>query len=173
SDGVWLHNLLWSGVNAGGMMELFWTGAPTQSHIMGDNHDHRPMFATYFNFIKDVPLNNGRYTNAAPTSSTPNIRAWGQQDIEAGHAHLWIQNANHTWWNLAQGNEISPISGTITLSNFQPGTSYTVTWWDTYQTDTSQAIVNTETVTTANDGLLVIEIEGLEGDTAVKITESP
>ncbi len=177
ANGVWLHNLIWSGINAGGMAELYWTGAPTQNHIVGDAHDHRALFRPFANFMQDVPLNNGRYVNAAPTTSTPQLRAWGQQDVEAGRAHLWIQNGAHIWGNVAEGTAVStssgqavsPISGTVTLTGFVPNETYTVSWWDTNQPDLTQQIVKTEMINADGDGQLVLMVEGLERDTAVKI----
>ncbi|MCA9931980.1 MAG: hypothetical protein KC419_26025, partial [Anaerolineales bacterium] len=169
TNGVWLHNLIWSGINAGGLSELYWTGAPTRDHIIGPAHDHRLMYRTFANFMQAVPLNNGRYADAAPTSSTPDLRAWGQMDATAEQAHLWIQNANHTWGNIAQGRPIPPVDGQIAIAGFTPEKSYTVTWWDTYQPDAAQQIIRSEQVATDEDGVIRLEIRGLEGDTAVQI----
>ncbi|MCB0197671.1 MAG: hypothetical protein KDJ65_37345, partial [Anaerolineae bacterium] len=170
TEGTWLHNLLWAGVNAGGMIELYWTGSPTQDHIVNpDAHDYRPMFGNFYNFIKDIPLNNGNYQDAEPTSSSSDIRVWGQKDTKNDQAHLWLQNTRHTWKNVADDASIAPVSGTITLDGFSPDQPYTVQWWDTYGLDTTQQILKTETVRSQDDGVLELSVDDLSTDTAVKI----
>ncbi|MCB9078316.1 MAG: hypothetical protein H6631_12025 [Anaerolineaceae bacterium] len=172
SDGLWLHNFLWAGVNAGGMIELYWTGSPTQDHIFSSgSHDHRPMFRSFYNFIKDTPLNNGNYQDAGAISSSPDLRVWGQKDVDHGQAHLWVQNKQHTWKQIADGTSIPAVSGTVTIAGFSPSQPYTVQWWDTYQPDRFQQIIKTETIRSQKDGTVKLLIDELSTDVAIKILE--
>ncbi len=169
TNGLWLHNFIWAGINSGGLIESYWVGSPTQDHIYNSTHDHRPMFKTYYNFIYNIPLSNGYYQEAGAVPSTPNLRAWGQKDLVNGQAHLWLQNSNHTWKNVLDGKAISGVTGTVTLDGFQPGKQYTLEWWDTTKPDPAQQIVQTETITGQPDGSLVIGVNNLTTDIAVKI----
>ncbi len=170
ADGLWLHNFIWAGLNSGGLIELLWTGAPTQAHIYRQNsHDHRPMFRTYYNFIQDIPLNNGHYQDAAAISSSADIRVWGQKDLVNGRGHLWLQNINHTWKKVLDGESIPPAAGLVTVTGFQPGQSYRLEWWDTYQPDPARQIIAAETVVASADGAIEISVVDLATDIAVKI----
>lgn len=166
TNGTWLHNFIWAGINPGGLIESYWVGSPTDKHIyLSGSHDHRPMFKNYYNFIKDVPLNNGNYQDAAAQSNNSNIRAWGQKDLVGGRAHLWIQNKNHTWKNVLDNKNISPISTTITLRGFQPNTSYPLERWNTYQ----GKIASTGQVRSNGSGTIQIDVSNLTTDFAVRI----
>ncbi|MEJ2749455.1 MAG: hypothetical protein P8183_16355, partial [Anaerolineae bacterium] len=171
SDGLWLHNFIWAGLNPGGLIESYWVGSPTAAHIYKDgSHDHRPEFKAFANFVAGIPLNNGRYQDAAATSSNNAIRAWGQKDLVAGRAHLWLQNSHHTWRNVADGVSITAVSGTVTIDGFQPGAAYLAQWWDTNQPDPTQQITGTDLLIAQPNGSLVLTVNGLAGDTAVKIS---
>lgn len=170
TDGLWLHNMIWAGINPGGLLESFWTGGPFLSRIYKDgSHDHRPMFKTYYNFVNDIPLNNGHYQDAAAVSSHPDLRAWGQKDLVHGQAHVWVQNKNHTWWNVFNQASIPPASGTITLSGFEPGAGYGVQWWDTYQPDPTLQVIGTDTYVAQSDGSITVVIDNLQTDLAFKV----
>ncbi|HET8671292.1 MAG TPA: hypothetical protein VFM05_11890, partial [Candidatus Saccharimonadales bacterium] len=167
--GEWLHDFIWAGINPGGLMEHFFAGGhfTRQIYNLSGNppHDHRPMFKTFYNFIKDVPLNNGEYEDAAASVSDTNLRAWGQKDLTNRRAHLWIANQNHTWKSVVDGVSVTPISGTITLGGFDPNTSYKVEWWDTY----AGTVSSTQTISTDSQGNVVLSVNDLVTDTAVKI----
>ncbi|MFC1975669.1 LamG-like jellyroll fold domain-containing protein [Chloroflexota bacterium] len=170
TGGIWLHNYIWGGINSGGLIESYWYA---NRHIYFDSIDHRPIYKTFHNFIDDVLLNNGHYEDAQATVSDGNLRAWGQKDLGNGRAHLWIQNKNHTWKNVVDGVPILAVSGTITISDFQPNQSYTVQWWNPYQPDLAQQIIMTETMTSQMDGAVVISMNSLTTDLAVKIFPAP
>jgi hypothetical protein len=176
-SGLWLHNYIWGGINPGGLIESYWASPPTHNHVIseesGTPHDHRPSFKSYYNFIKDIPMTNGHYQDVeAKVSNDDSLRAWGQKDLVAGQAHVWIQNKQHVWPNVVNEVSLSPASGTVTLSGFQADESYTAEWWDTYETDAAQQIINRETVLARSNGDIVLTITGLENDTAVKISRS-
>lgn len=150
TGGAWLHNFIWAGINSGGVMESYWTGPPTQDHITKTNsHDYRTLYRPYFNFIQTIPLASGGYIDAGAQSSDLFIRAWGQKKTDKSAAHLWIQNATHTWKNIVD-QAVLAKSGTITIPGLSPSTSYTLEWWDTY----AGSITNSETRTTDGAGSL-------------------
>lgn len=173
TQGLWLHDFIWGGINPGGLIESYWY---VKTHIYGQNSDgsynfdFRPYFRAYRNFMDDVPLNNGRYQDARAVASPSVLRVWGQKDLTAGRAHLWIQNRQHTWRNVVDGVTITPASGSVTLTGFQAGAAYHLEWWDTYQPDRALQVLRTEDVLAGSDGTLVISVDGLTGDIAVQIT---
>jgi len=167
--GEWLHDFIWAGINPGGLMEHFFAGGnfTKQIYNLSGNppHDHRPVFNTFYDFIKDVPLNNGEYEDAAASVSNTDLRAWGQKDLTNKRAHLWIANKNHTWKSVVDGVSVTPISGNITLGGFDPNTSYKFEWWNTY----AGTIISTQNISTNSQGNLVLSVNNLVTDTAVKI----
>ncbi len=171
TEGVWLHNFVWGGINPGGLLESYWN---ENIHIYGQNgdgsfrFDHRSHFGAYFNFIRDIPLNNGHYEDATAVSSNANIRVWGQKDPINARSHLWIQNRLHTWRNVIAGTAIPSQSASISVSGFQPGAGYTIEWWDTYETDPSLQIMRTDTVSASPDGSITFAVD-TAADVAVKI----
>lgn len=172
TEAVWLHNFVWGGINAGGLIESYWY---ENDHIYRMNSngtyafDHRSKFRTYANFIEDLPLNNGYYVDAQATTSHTNLQAWGQKDLNHGCAHLWIQNAQHTWKNIVDGTSITPLSGSVSIAGFQPETNYVVQRWDTYQADKSLQVMDSTTVTSQSNGTIVLSVSALVSDYAVKI----
>lgn len=163
TGGVWLHNLIWGGINPTGLIESYWYA---NSHIYSSTFDHRNEYKKYYEFIKDVPLNNGNYVDAAATSSNSKLRVWGQKDLTNQNAHLWIANIDHTWTNVINHASIAPASGTITLTGMRAG-SYQVKWWNTNLT--SNQVFLTQTV--SSNGALVLTLpNALTDDVAVKIS---
>lgn len=179
-NGEWLHDYIWAGLNPGGLMEHYFAGL-FGKHIYdlrgSSPHDHRPMFKPYYNFVKDIPLNNGRYVNADAIAADSNIRAWGQKDTTSGRAHLWIANKNHTWYNAMGGfaggpavTAINPISTTVTIPGFAANTAYPIEWWDTYTGQpTTSSVQPTTTVTSDASGNVRLSVTGLTKDVAVRI----
>jgi hypothetical protein len=117
-------------------------------------------------------LNNGYYQDAQASVSRANLRAWGQKDLAHGCAHLWLQNKNHTWKNVVDGVPIPAISGTVEISGFQPNKSYTIEWWDPYQTNKLQQIIGSDTNVAQADGSISIPVANLVTDVALKIIAS-
>ncbi len=157
-SGIWLYNYIWAGINPGGLIESYWYDRPhiwNDSSYYGRIFDHRDIYGTYYRFIKDVPLSNGKYVDAAATVTDPNLRVWGQKDTPDGKAHLWIANPAHTWSNVVNKVTIAPISATITLTGFTPNKSYPLEWWDTYSGAPSST---TSAVTDGNGNLTFSEL---------------
>jgi hypothetical protein len=79
-------------------------------------------------------------------------------------ALVWVQNRDHTWWNVVNGLPIEPLENvTVELSGFLDG-EYVVEWWDTY----SGAIIRRETIAISG-GSFQITIGYLEKDLALRI----
>ena len=93
------------------------------------------------------------------TNTTGNLRAWGRLDASNGKAMLWIDNADHTWWNVVQGNAI-PVSGAHLTIQGLPSGIYTADWWDT----TSGTVTRSETYTVGADGRLGFSVSNLASD---------
>lgn len=166
-DGVWLHNLLWGQINAGGMYELLWWGSEMiqDNPQTGRSGDLYWQYKTYQEFMWDVPLNNGNYVDAAAETSDFDLRAWGQRDDVNGRAHLWIQNRQHTWDRVVNQERVAGLSGIITLRDMKAGT-WRVEWWDTWK---AGAVTETTEVKTV-DGSLTLELsQPLTSDVAVKL----
>lgn len=159
-QGIWLHNFVWGHINPGGLIESYWYEDYGGRHIYG-NKDQRGHFGSYYNFIKDIPLNKGGYVDTAATTSNTNLRAWGQKNTAAGRAHVWIQNKNHTWNNYVPAG----ITGTVTIGGFQANTQLQVQWYNTY----SGTVQSTQTLTTNSSGNLVLSVNNLVTDIAAKI----
>jgi hypothetical protein len=167
-EGLWLHNYIWGHINPGGLIESYWYENYSGRHICG-NKDQRGHFKTYFNFIRNIPLGNGHYQDASASYSTPGMRAWGQKDLTLYCAHLWIQNTNHTWYNLTHQIPIPAISGTVNITGFIGGNRYTVQWWNPYEMDATRQVLRTETLAAANNGSIQLIVNNLTSDLAVQI----
>ncbi len=158
TQGIWLHNLIWGGINPTGLIENYWFA---REHIY-DTIDLRYQFKNYYLFIKDIPLNNGHYVDASTVVSSPKLRAWGQKDLVNQRAHLWISNTDHIWTNTGF---INPVTGTVTIGGLSANTAFRIKWWDTYKGMQAK----TQTIPTDGNGNLVIKITNLSTDVAVEI----
>jgi hypothetical protein len=158
TQGIWLHNLIWGGINPTGLIENYWYA---NAHIY-KTVDLRYHFKNYYLFIKDIPLNNGKYTDAAAVVSDPKLRAWGQKDVANQRAHLWIANTDHVWTNSGSAQ---PVSGTVTIAGLSANTSFQVEWWDPY----TGTVKNSEMLSTSSTGEIVLTISNLSTDIAVKL----
>ncbi|MGE3889332.1 MAG: hypothetical protein AB7H81_23110, partial [Vicinamibacterales bacterium] len=140
------------------------------------------VFRPVRDFMADVPLNNGQYSDLAAVVSRPDdVLVLGQKDTAGGRAHAWVQNRRHTWCAVVGGVAECPyvwdssrLSGTVTIGGFAPGTSYPVQWvtFDTAGAPTPQP---PGTVTADAAGNLVLALDQLPAsaaDAAAKIGAS-
>ena len=160
TQGVWLHNLIWGGINPAGLIENYWYAKDQIYKTV----DLRSQYRNYYLFIRDIPLNNGHYSDVLAVTSNPKLRAWGQKDLVNHRAHLWIASTDHVWTNT---NPITPITGTVTINGFPANTLLTVEWWNTY----AGQVTATESIATNSNGELVLAISNLTTDVAVRIKE--
>jgi hypothetical protein len=182
SAGVWLHNLVWSSVNGGGMYDLYWWLQNVRQQPGPDGsaanglHEH---FRAFRDFMADVPLNNGRYQDLAAVVSRPSdVRVLGQKDTAGGRAHAWIQNRRHTWCAVVGGVgdcaetwDNSRLTGTVTVGGFAPGVSYPVQWttFDAAGAPTVQAAANRAADGSGNLVLALDQLPASAVDAAVKV----
>ncbi len=163
SNGIWLHKFIWGLINSFGVYELSWWYT---TQLYGSGYDYRKEFGNYYDFIKDVPLNNGNYKEASASASDSNLRVWGQKDTINKRAHLWVDNKNHTWKNVVDNISIPSVSfSQITLPGMPQG-EYPVSWYNTYDKST----LKTENVSVTSSGDLTLNLpQALTTDIAVKI----
>ncbi len=157
-QGIWLHNFIWSQINAGGLYELYWDAENIRRYNL------YPHFKAYRDFMDGIPLNNGRYEDARAITAHPDLRAWGQADRSAQRAHLWLSNRQHTWRNVVDNVAIAPISSTVTIPDMQPGL-YQVRWWNTY----SGTVTLTQTVVSAGNVITLWLPEPITQDVALQL----
>jgi hypothetical protein len=158
TQGIWLHNLIWGGINPTGLIENYWFAG---EHIY-DTVDLRYQFKNCYMFIKDIPLNDGKYVDASATVSNPKLRAWGQKDLTNQRAHLWIGNTDNIWTN---NKPITPVNGTVTIDGLAANTSFRVQCWDIY----NGTVIKTQTLSTNADGKLVLRVTNLSTVVAVRV----
>ncbi len=157
--GIWLHKIIWARCGPGGVYPLYWwTG-----NIFNRNL-HR-LYGNWHRFMAGIPLTNGRYVDAAATSSNPRIRVLGQKDTTAGRAHLWLDNTNHTWRAVVDGRSWPGQDASLSVGMETPGAAYRLTRWNT----TDGQPVSTEIRQADASGLLQWTVTNLVTDTAVRI----
>lgn len=161
--GTWLHNFLWSGLDSGGLYELYWW----RSHIWNNEVDHRSAYRQFGRFLSTLDLNKGGYTDWKGSVSNPSIRVVGQKNLKAGTMHLWIQNTAYTWKNVVDRRPIEPVEGQVRVPGFRPGASYDIEWWDTHAEE--KVAPMTESVVADVSGEVALAITALEQDIAMKL----
>ncbi|MFB3903315.1 MAG: hypothetical protein ACE15E_07670 [Acidobacteriota bacterium] len=169
TQGIWLHNYLWSCLDPGALYEQYWWKNNLRSQPGPDGQPGLyEVYKSFFDFVRNLPVNNGRYADAAAAASDPGLRVVGQKNVTDSAAHLWIQNRQHTWRNVVDNVSIAPVSGTVTVSGFTPLAAYALQWWNTYQGGWS----SNETVTASTTGTITIAVPPLVTDLALKLTRT-
>jgi hypothetical protein len=186
NNGIWLHNLIWSSVDAGAMYDLYWWMDHIRRRPGPDGstaNGLQELFKPFKDFLARVPLNNGNYIDLGAVVSNPNdVRVLGQKDVVNRRAHAWIQNRKHTWCAVVGGVSNCPyvwdnsrLAGTVVISGFAAGVSYPAQW--TYF-DTTGAATQPAAVTVMSDvsGNVVLNLGALPSnvaDAAIKIGVYP
>ena len=111
-----------------------------------------------------IPLSSGNYVDVAATVSNPSLRVLGQKDSRGVAAHFWVQNRDHTWWNVVRGTAIAPQSADVTVAGLTPGV-FTVEAWNTYQ---GEMIASWQTTVDAA-GEFTVQVDGLRTDAAYRL----
>lgn len=159
AQGIWLHKMTWARTGPGGVYPLYWY----TDNIF--NHSLHRIFGAWHRFMEGIPLTNGRYQDAAASVSDANLRVLGQKDLQAGWAHLWIDNRQHTWRTVVDGESIAPLNGTVAVDLERPDAVYDVIWFDTL---TGRA-KSTQTLAADTAGTLTLVITDLQTDRAARI----
>ncbi|MCJ7567860.1 MAG: PQQ-binding-like beta-propeller repeat protein, partial [Anaerolineales bacterium] len=71
--------------------------------------------------------------------------------------------------NVLDGVTISPITGSIQVSNFTPNGEYLLEAWDPYQSDIKLQVLSSAPITADENGQIAISVADLGADIAVKI----
>jgi len=157
TDGTWLHKLTWARCNPGGLYALYW-----YTDNIWDNDLHG-IYGAWNEFMDDIPLNNGNYSDAQASSSDNDVEAVGQKDLTADKAFLWINNKTNTWKQSG-----SSQSATINVTMAAASENYDVDWYSTSTGDKSSS----ETIKSNSSKVVSLSVSNLATDTAVKIANS-
>lgn len=98
---LWLKKKIWAQIGPSGIIDMVWWREKL------DPAKRWKIAKPYWNFMSDIPINNGKYVDAEATASVSTLRAWGQKDLTNNQAHLWIDNAPYTWKALVD-HEYTP-----------------------------------------------------------------
>jgi hypothetical protein len=106
------------------------------------------------------------------SSENGKLRAMGLR--EDTRAYIWIQNTDSTWWNTIHNLGLDSQAGTLAISGFRSDCTYTVEWWDPWESEVGQQLISYSQVEANSAGELAIDLrdyrqEGLRTDAAVKI----
>ena len=171
-NGVWLHNFTWASLSKDAMIELYWWGETIDSQPGPDGNTANGLMEIYkyfYDFLQNIPLNNGNYKDAQSVLSNSNLRVAGQKDTVNNRAHLWVQNKNHTWKKVVDGTAQTGLSGTVKLTGFSPNTNLNVEWHK-FKTN-GQPIIANEQMSTDSSGTLTLNLPTDSGltDAGVKV----
>jgi hypothetical protein len=158
TEGVHLHNGLWAPLahGAAGTGALWWWGQYVDPKNL---YFH---FLPVARFTAEVPWTTQGFEQASVKADHPRVRALGLTGKTM--SLLWVQNADHTWWNVVQKNPIPRIEGArLTVSGMPPG-RYRIEFWDTWA-----GVVSKESDPHTNHGTADISLPPLERDIALKL----
>ena len=117
------------------------------------------MFAAYERFM----AGEQPYQYRDFDTGSGDLRAWGM--ITDNRVLLWIDNRLHTWRRVADQQPTPPASGTLTIPDMEG--LWLVQWWDT------TSGLPTKQSTVYAPGALVLPVNDLAGDVAVKAVKLP
>jgi len=157
TSGIHLKKMVWAHISPNNPNMLYWWN----ENLTNKNLWH--YYGAFQDFMSGINISNGHYINAAATTSSSTLRAWGQKDPVNNTCHLWIDNIPYNWKSVVDGVAVPAASGTVTVSGLKDAT-YQVEWWDT----SSGAIKSNEEVT-CSDGNLTLNVSNLQSDVACKI----
>ncbi len=171
NPGIWYHNLLWAQLDPSAVFDFnYWWSEhfkQVDQHYFKENRngESRAIISQpFYQFVSGLELNRG-YTDLAATIDNNMVRVVGQKNVDAGKAHLWIQNKQHTWKNVLDNpSSIGKQSATVTVQ-MKANSTYNVTWWDTYTGTAGK----TEKITADAKGMVSLAVKDLENDVAVKM----
>jgi hypothetical protein len=157
--GVHLHNGFWAPLALGsaGTGMLWWW------HNYIDPKDLYFQFKPVAEFVKGIPWTSAGFEKADVEASSQNLRSLGLSGSKL--ILSWLQNREHTLWNVTQNNPIEPVErATVTVNQVHAG-RYKVEYFDTWNAATlSQVEVR------AKHGAIHLTPPAIEKDVAVKIS---
>jgi hypothetical protein len=151
-NAVYYHKALWAQIGG----PFCW--GEWYPHLFPDEFGLLGMFGAFERFM----MGERPYGYQDVQAESGDLRAWGMK--ADGRILLWIDNRQHTWKRVTGQEPIPPASGTITI----PGVEghWLIQWWDTETgTITRRELVHA-------GGALILDIDGLAGDVAVKAIRS-
>jgi len=101
-----------------------------------------------------------KFTNAVLKVSRARVIGLGNETF----AMVWVQNKDHTWWNVVNRVPIEPLGlVNVELDGFRDG-EYIVEWWNTYSGEIAE-----QRRIGVTEGRIPLAIENLDKDLALKI----
>lgn len=165
--------------SSGAVLEFFDNGSQTYEVPLPDRDDRNDAFVNEYNLTVSVSIPSGTHEIKLDNSGGDwlSIDYVTFTDVVLKKANgriiglnngtlalVWVQNRDHTWWNVVNKLPIEPIKDmTVELLGFLDG-EYVVEWWDTY----SGAIIKREEIAVSG-GRFQVTIANLEKDLALKI----
>jgi hypothetical protein len=185
---VFIVNLTYSGeavfhvnsvASAGAVLNVYIDGSLNKTVSLPDRDGENDGSANEYNLDVAVQVPAGRHEirldNAGNDWFTIDYVRFTRAALKLGKARIigltndtfaivWIQNKDHTWWNVVNKVPIDAVeSVNFELLGFRDG-EYAVEWWNTYTGE----IIRRDTVQAAN-GKILLTIERLEKDIAIKL----
>ncbi|MCU1258996.1 MAG: hypothetical protein JWO80_1881 [Bryobacterales bacterium] len=161
-QGVHLHNGLWAPLafgSAGTGMIWWW-------HTYVDPKNLYFQFKPVAEFTKGIPWTTEGFQRAELDSSSRSLRPMGL--LGKNLILLWLQNREHTWWNVAQSTPISPTEDAVVVVKRTTPGLYRIEYFDTWK-----GVVLTRSQVRSENGELRIPVSPVARDIAVKITRGP
>ena len=165
--------------NSGAVLRIFVDGSLVKTVSLPDKDGQNEGFVNEYNLDVTVPVPVGRHEirldNDGNDWFTIDYVTFTQAVLKSSKARVigltngtfamvWIQNKDHTWWNVVNQVPIETLQSVeVNLLGFQDG-KYIAEWWDTYTGN----IVKRESVQ-AIGGKISLLIESLDKDVAVKL----
>lgn len=158
-QGVWLHKWIWARSGPAFVYPSWWDSQNIWRHNL------HGLFGNWNRFMDGIAVANSRYQAIAATTAHPRLRLVGQKDIPAGHAYLWIDNRDHTWWRVVNGWPVTAVTATIQIPMARPDASYRIVWYRT----TNGLPFRTNIVSANSDGVVTLGVTNLSADIAVQL----
>lgn len=179
TTGIHSHNMVWAQVMATEALNspCYWFSYEYMVAKAAAGIDvYTPTWKGVSEFLKALPFRTGSQLICTEsffsevlgvTSTNPSIRLVGRK--KENSAYFWVSNLTNTWANRIQrGNTAVPISATLSIPGFAPGS--TLSNYDSY----TGALLSTQTVSIAGSGVLRVQVADLATDTAFIVTpEAP
>ena len=159
SAGVWLHKWIWARSGPAFVYPSWWDSQNIWRHNL------HALFGNWNRFMDGIPVANARYEAIGATSAHSRVRLVGQKDIPAGHAYLWIDNRDHTWWRVVNGQSVTAITANVDIPMARPNAPYQLMWFRT----TNGLPYRTNTVVANASGIVSLIVTNLAADTAVQL----